>query len=151
VQKAKKQSLIKANNAQYIYEDKKHWLRMPMQVIATSLVVFACAMAIVLFNGQITGTERELAVANSELRALQETNRNLESQIGGTYTLEEIEFYAFTRLGMTLPDPAQVIEINIPRQSHAVLSTQEFLPPTENFLWQDVRTFVSGLFNRLFG
>jgi len=149
--KAKKKSFFKASNAQYIYEDKKNWLRLPMQVIATSMVVFACAMIIVLFNGQITGTERELTVANSDLRALQETNRNLESQIGGNYTLEEIEFYAFTQLGMTLPDPAQVIEINIPRQSHAMLSTQEFLPPAENFLWQDVSTFVRGLFNRLFG
>ena len=150
-QKKAKQSYIKANNAQYIYESRQYWQRIPKYIISTSLAVFVCAMAIVLFNGQITGADREVGRATSQLHTLQEANRALEAQIGGTYTLEEIEFIAFWQLGMTLPDPAQVIEINVPRRSHAVLNTQEAFLPQENFLWQDVRLFVSGLFNRLFG
>jgi len=139
------------HNARYINQKGKYWLKLPIQIVCTGLVVFACAMAIVLFNGQITGTQRDVSAANSTFRSLQETNRNLAAQIGGAYTLEEIEFYAVTELGMTLPDPAQVIEINVPMQSYAVLSTHEFLPHAENFRWQDVSTFVRAVFDRLFG
>jgi len=148
---AAKRSFIKANNAQYIYENRQYWQRIPLYIISTSLVVFVCAITIVLFNGQITGADREVGRAITQLHALQEANRTLESQLGGSYTLEEIEFIAFWELGMTPPDPAQIIEINVPRRSHAVLNTQEAFLPQDNFLWQDVRLFVNGLFNRLFG
>jgi len=123
----------------------------PKRLIVTVLIVFICAMMVVLTHAQITGIERQLAQHNRDYRALNAEHRILESSMAGRYTVEEIEYYAFTRLGMTHPDPSQIIEINVPRQTDVRMNREETLLPSENYFWLDIRNFASGLINRVFG
>ena len=144
--------ILKRGNIFFIVENEQGQYRMPRNLIISLFVIFACALAIVLTHAQITGMERQIAQERIRLHLLDEYNRNLESQIGGNYTLEEIEYIAIMRLGMTPPDPSQIIEINVPRQSHVEFNRSEHtLSGRENYFWLDIRNFISGALDRIFG
>lgn len=136
----------------FLILNQKGQYRIPYQVILSALISFACALVIILTSAQISGMERLIAQRLSDYRALHQEYISLDSRTGGRYTVEEIEYLAFTRLGMTHPDPSQIIEIYVPRQPQVLrFNRDENLLPTENYFWQDIRTFASDILDRVFG
>jgi len=144
-------SIFRRGNIYFLVENEASQYRIPRAVIITVIVIFICAMFIVLTHAQITSIERQIAQYTHELRELSGENLRLDSQLGGRYSLEQIEYIATTRLGMIHPDPSQIIEIYVPPHSNITLNRAEHLLPRENYFWADIRTFASGLMNRIFG
>ena len=135
-------------NTIYVYSNKRSYTRLPLGIVISLVIVFAYAMFSVLTQAQITSLEREIAQGNSQTLAYQENSAVIRSQLTDRYTLSEVEYIAMMYLGMAHPDPSQIIEISVPRQSHVVLNPDSnTTQPTENYFWQNIRRFVSGLFN----
>ena len=144
-------SILRRGNIYFLVENEASQYRMPRAIIATVILIFACALAIVLTHAQITGMERQIRQSERSLREVADHQMSLEAMLTGRYSLERIEYLATTRLGMIHPDPSQIIEIYVPRQNEVRLNRSEELLPQENYFWNDIRAFVGGLFNRLFG
>jgi len=119
--------------------------------VISVVVIFACALMVVLGNAQITGVETQTFQANRRLQGLMDENFALETQLTRHYTTDQIRYLAFMRLGMTDPDPSQIIEINVPRQNHVMFNTAEEILPQENSFWTDLGIFFSGVLDRLIG
>lgn len=144
-------SIFRRGNIYFLVENEASQYRIPKTLIITVALVFTCALVITLAQAQLVGMERQIARSNSAITTLTNSNTVLASQLTGRYTLEEIEEIATTQLGMIHPDSSQIIEIYVPPQCNVVLNRVEHLLPRENYFWTDIRTFVSGLFNRFFG
>jgi len=144
-------SIYKRGNIFFIVENEQGHYRLPRNLIITIAVVVVCAIAVVLTNAQIAGIERQNAQSRNRLNAMMEYNRTIEAQIGGHFTLEEIEYIAIMHLGMTPPDASQIIEINVPAQSHVEFNRNADLLPRENYFWVDIRNFATGIMDRVFG
>ena len=119
--------------------------------VISMVVIFACALMVVLGNAQISGVETQTLQANRRLRNIRDENFALETQLARHYTTDQIRYLAFMRLGMTDPDPSQIIEINVPRQNHVMFNTAEEILPQESSFWADLGTFVSGVLDRFIG
>ena len=144
-------SVLQRGNTIFIVETERHQYKLPRNLTLSIVLGMLCFLAIVLTNAQIAETEREISRSSTQLNLLHEQNRGIEARISSHYTLEEIEYYAIVRLGMTFPDPSQVIEIDVPRQSHVAFNRSENIMPRENYFWLDLRSFVSGVLDNLFG
>ncbi|MCL2286437.1 MAG: hypothetical protein FWC32_08755 [Firmicutes bacterium] len=144
-------SIFRRGNIYFLVENEASQYRIPRTVIFTVALIFSCALIITLAQAQIMGMERQISQSEGRIRALSNENLDLSSRLTGRYTLEEIEYIATSRLGMIPPDPSQIIEIYVPPHSNVILNRAEHLLPRENYFWMDIRTFVSGLFNRFFG
>jgi len=143
--------LFKKGNVYYLKQSEASQYRLPRNIIITVFLTIGCAIAIILTSAQITGIERQIASANTTQRALTYEGMTLNTQISGRYTNEEIEYIAFMRLGMSHPDPSQIIEINVPRANTIQLNDDEQFLPRQNYFWMDIRNFVNGILNRVFG
>jgi len=144
-------SVFKRGNIYFLVESEASQYRIPRNIIITIAIVFFCALVSVLTHAQITAIDTQITQANRDIRALTNERRVHETRLIGRYSIEEIEFYAFMRLGMSHPDPSQIIEINVPAQDSVVLNREEALLPRQNYFWLDIRRFISGSFNRIFG
>jgi len=144
-------SIFKRGNIFFIVENENGQYRLPRTLLISLLVIFVCAVVAVTTQVQISGMERQIASSNRQLDNLMIANETVYSQISAYYTLDEIEYFAISRLGMIHPDPSQIIEIYVPRQNNAEFNADAHLLPTENSLWRDVRTFLNGIFDRMFG
>jgi len=114
-------------------------------------IIFACALLMVFSVAQNSGIETQIRLANRDTHRYQDTNNAMRTQLGGRYTLEEIEYIAFHYLGMSHPDPSQIIEINVPRQSHVVLNTAGNTQQQNNSFFRDIREFLGSVANTIFG
>jgi len=114
------------------------------------LLAFGGVLSTILVSAHIAQTELQITSARSDRVAYQARNISKRQQIDERYTTYEIERLASERLGMSRPDPAQIIEIYVPRHSYVVLNTAEYALPRQNYFWQDLQSFVSGIFGRLF-
>ena len=123
----------------------------PIRIILTVLVIVICALIVVLTDSQLTTVRNEINRANLQVRQLSDEHTRLNSQLAGLYTLDQVAYLATTRLGMTPPDPSQIIEIHVPPQGFVMLNRSEEALPRENYFWADMRAFVSQLFNRALG
>ena len=144
-------SIMRRGNIYFLVENEASQYRMPKAIIATVALIFVCAMTIVLAHAQITGMERQVAQLERDRRAVGEHQLSLDSMLIAQYSLEQIEYLATTRLGMIHPDPSQIIEIYVPPQNRVQLNRSDEFIPQENYFWNDIRTFASGLLNRVFG
>lgn len=139
------------SNIWFVVENERGHYRLPRNVLVSLVVIFVCAIGVILTNAQLAGVERQITQSRNRLNAIVEYNRTIEAQIGGHFTLEEIEYIAIMHLGMTPPDASQIIEINVPAQSHVEFNRNADLLPRENYFWLDIRSFASGVMDRIFG
>jgi len=116
----------------------------------TLLLAFGGILSTVLASAHIAQTEMQITAARSSRVSYQSTNINLRQMVEERYTTYEIERLASERLGMSRPDPAQIIEIYVPRHSYVVLNTAEYALPRQNYFWQDIQGFISGFFSQFF-
>lgn len=143
--------VYRRGNVFYLVENEASQYKLPRAIVITMLVVVACALVIVLTNSQITSVERQISAHTVELRALQDQRMAEEARMMARYTLEEIEYIAFVHLGLIYPDPSQIIEIFVQPENVISMNRHQELIPVENFFWADIRSFISGLFNQVFG
>ena len=125
--------------------DKKY--RVPRGIIAVVVVFFLGALASAVPFSRITVVNRQIATAQRDINIMRANNRTMRAQIAERFSLDEIERIATTRLGMTRPDPAQVLYIYVPPQSHVMLNMNEPIVQ-ENYFWQEILGFFQRLIRR---
>lgn len=144
-------SIFRRGNIFFIVENERSHYRFPRNLLISVAVVVICSIGIVLTHAQIAGIERQITISRNRLNAIIEQNRTAELDIGGHHTLEEIEYIAIMHLGMAPPDASQIIEINVPAQSHVEFNRNIDVLPRENYFWTDMRNFINGILDRVFG
>jgi cell division protein FtsL len=144
-------SILKRGHIYFLVENEASQYRIPKGIIVSVVLIFACAMCIVLTHAQITSMERQISRYERELQVVTDHRSTLEAQLMNRFSLERIEYLATTRLGMIHPDPSQIIEIYVPRQNVVRLNRSDELLPRENYFWNDIRTFAGGIVDRIFG
>ena len=121
------------------------------QLIVSLFLVLIGGLGTLAIHVQVAGVENEIFQARSSLQQAQIDIFTLESLLDERYTDFEIEWIAIERLGMNFPDPSQIIEIEVPRQGGITLNTIMHEPPPENYLAVELRHFLAGILNRIFG
>jgi len=144
-------SIFRRGHIYFIVENERSHYRFPRNMLITVAIVVVCAIGVILTNAQIAGVERQLVQSRNRHNSILEQNRNIETQIGHHFTLEEIEYIAIMHLGMAPPDASQIIEINVPAESHVEFNRNIDILPRENYFWLDIRNFASGIMDRVFG
>ena len=143
--------VTKKGNIFYVLDSARGQYRIPRPLIISFVVIFACAILTVATQVYMSSLERQIASANTRLARIEASNETLLSQIGVHYTDDRIEEIAITRLGMIFPDQSQIIEIYVPLISNVEFNTAQHFLPSENYFWRDIRIFLSGMLDRVFG
>ncbi|MCL2197902.1 MAG: hypothetical protein FWB80_03160 [Defluviitaleaceae bacterium] len=117
----------------------------------TFFVILICGVGSAAFQARNTNIQTEINRLDRELRTINADNFALESRLQDRSTFAEIERIATERLGMSFPDASQVRNIYVPRVGGVTLNTADYALPQHNYFWNDVREFLTGFFNQLFG
>jgi len=137
----------KRGNVYYLFH-KEH-RRISWRLVVALLFVFLGGVGSAVSYAQIFSLQRQIRISSNELTAQQETNRSLDADVAGRYTRDEIERRA-RELGLSEPDPSQIIYFYAPQQSHVTITYNAHLPQ-ENYFWQGIVAFVNGVIERIFG
>ena len=121
------------------------------QLIISLLLVLVGGLGTLAIHVHVANVENQIFHARSALQQAQIDIFTLESLLDERYTDFEIEWIATERLGMNFPDTSQIIEIYVPRQGGITLNTIMHEPPPENYLAVELRHFLAGILNRIFG
>ncbi|MCL1883633.1 MAG: hypothetical protein FWF81_07785 [Defluviitaleaceae bacterium] len=133
-----------------IYRDRIRnfpWLRLSI----TFAIILIGGVGSAWFQARNTNLGREIILAERELQTYANANFGLNSELQELYTSYEIERIARERLGMSHPDASQVININVPRVGSVTLNVDEHALPQQNYFWNNVSNFLSGLLGQIFG
>ena len=121
------------------------------QLIATLFLILMGAIGSLAIHAHVTNTALSIDQARIELVRLQGETFTYRSLLRDQYTIDQIERIAIERLGMAHPDPAQIIDIYVPLQRTIRLNMDDGALPAENFLWEEIRSFLTGVIDRIFG
>ena len=121
------------------------------QIIVSLLIVLIGGLGSLAIHAHVTYVENQINMSRRRLQQAQIDVFTLQSRLEERYTDAEIEWIAIDRLGMNFPEPAQIIEINVPRQGGATLNTVKRDVPVENYIANEIRYFITGVLNRIFG
>ncbi|MCL2047230.1 MAG: cell division protein FtsL [Defluviitaleaceae bacterium] len=121
------------------------------KITVTLLLVLVGGIGSAWFQAQNSNTQVAINAASRQLRSIQAENATLRASLQERYTPAEIERIAQERLGMSAPDPAQVVNIYVPRLGGVTLNNDEDVLPQHNYFWSDVTRHLSESMNRLFG
>ncbi len=94
-----------------------------LYAIATVMFIFVLALGVVCSFATITEKQMKVASAKTELKKMRDANIQLRTEIAQSLKLDEIEFLATTKLGMTKPQAYQIVHISVPKQSYVIQST----------------------------
>jgi len=142
--------ILRRGNVFFIMPIDSRGFYIPWLKVITVLLIFFGGMMIALTYAHLSNTRGQILVARRDLLAYQEANSSMRSQIFDRHTADEIERIARERLGMEFPDPSQIFEIYVTPRDTVVLNTAVYVLPQENYFWQGITNFVSGLVNRVF-
>ena len=121
------------------------------QLVVSLVIILMGGIGSLTIHAHVTSLESQINIARNDLQQAQVDVFTLEFQLDQRYSDTEIHWIAMDRLGMTFPDPSQVIEINVPRQGGATLNTIMREEPIENYLWIDITSFFRGIIETVFG
>lgn len=99
VERSRKKAQVKRNG----------FIRSAVGVAITAILAFG----VITGNMRVCELERSIADNNTKLSILQNSNEQKAVALEGAMSLEEIETYAKTRLGMNKPANNQIIYLNI--------------------------------------
>lgn len=94
--------------------------RFSVRMIAASLTVFIGCIAFMGVNVMVEHTEVSLRRQKSTLEDLKSANTILEAELTEQLDLDYVKEEATGRLGMSEPQPYQIVYIDVPRQSYTV-------------------------------
>jgi len=121
------------------------------KLTVTFLLILLGGIGSAMFQARNANIRTEISSVERELRDLHADIFRREAELRERYTFEEIERAATERLGMAFPDASQIIHINVPRIGGVTLNTAEYALPRHNYFWEDVRNFMSGIVDQIFG
>lgn len=91
-----------------------------VKMIAVALVLFVGCIAFMGMNVLVDNAEVSLRKQKSELESLKSANAILEAELTEQLDMDFIKTEATERLGMSEPQPYQVVYIDVPKQSYTV-------------------------------
>lgn len=91
-----------------------------IKMIAVILVLFAGCIAFMGMNVLVDQASVSLRKQKSELESLHSANAILEAELTEQLDMDYIKTEATERLGMSEPQPYQVVYIDVPKQSYTV-------------------------------
>ena len=139
----------KKGNVYYLFHKNRR--RIPWRLIVALVIVFVGAIGSAFSYAQIHNVQREIEIARRDVNNQHVANRNLEALVTRNYTREEIELLASERLGMSAPDPSQIVYFHVPHQSGVLMSTYVPLQQsTENYFWQGIVAIFRSIRERIF-
>ncbi|MCL2386220.1 MAG: hypothetical protein FWC89_01605 [Defluviitaleaceae bacterium] len=121
------------------------------KLAATFLIILFGGIGSAATQARVANTQNDVSRAEATLRYYQAANVVAAARLQEHYTWDEIERIARYRLGMSLPDQSQIINISVPRQGGVVLNTDDTALPQYNYFWHDSIRLLSGLINQIFG
>jgi len=134
------------------YKFLESYKNLPLKKLGfTFILILLGGVGSAVFGARNANIQTEINRASNELRTIHAENFAAESQLSERYTFFEIERIASERLGMSVPEPSQIITISVPRVGGVTLNTDDHVLPQHNYFWDDVKNFVSGIFNQIFG
>ncbi|MCL1843839.1 MAG: hypothetical protein FWF79_08500 [Defluviitaleaceae bacterium] len=132
-----------------IYRNKLR--KFPWKKIAfTMILILIGGIGSAVTQARIANTRNYIIQAERDLWYYRAGNITLSSRLDERYTLYEIERRAL-ELGMSFPDPSQIIEIYVPRVGGVTLNTADYALPRHNYFREEIRNFLSGIINQIFG
>lgn len=142
---------LKRGDQIHIIDEKNKLFAPSAPLIITFVFIFFGLLSTGVAAAQVVNTQRELVRANQRLTIQQDANRALASQMPQPFTLDEIEQIAQERLGMSRPDPSQIIYINVPPVGGVVFNPDAHILPPDATFWEEITHFWSEILNRIFG
>ena len=139
-------TIRKRGNVYYMFHKSRR--RIPWRLVIMLLLVFVGAIGSAFSYAQMHGVQRQIAQSRRELNEQQVAITTLNAQVTERYTREEIERLAYERLGMSEPDPSQIIYFHVPHHSHVTMHTSPQPPSAENYFWQSIVAFFNNIFDR---
>lgn len=137
-------------NVIFILPNDKRRIIIPWRMILTFVLIFVGALGSALAAARISAAERAIISARSQRIYYQTRNTTMQENVSDRYPSYEIEQRAID-MGMSRPDPARIVNIYVPRHSSVVLNTDEYAMPRYNYFWNEIVTFVTGIFDSVFG
>jgi ribosomal protein S13 len=122
--------------------------RLTLRIWFTIALVFICGLGATFSYATIYDTQVKIRNARKILTEEQDNNEVLRSVISQRYTPDEIKRIAIDRLGMNAPDFSQTLYINVPKQSHVVLSSSADEAEPNTPFYRQVYRFISDMFAR---
>ena len=119
--------------------------KFPIRMIFTILLIFAGGVGTAFSYAILEDTRREINAAHIELQQMRSENSAAQTLIVRHFSMDELEEIATQRLGMMRPDPAQIIFINVPRQS-IVIQNIRYEPQQELNMWQSAWRIIRNWF-----
>lgn len=138
-------------NVMYIMGADNRKFSVPWRMVFTIVLIFIVALGSALTYAHIQTTRGQIIRERNALIAARDANASLRAQVTERFTNEEIERIATGRLGMARPEPAQIFYIHVPLRDTVLLNIDENMFEEHNFFLQDIRDFMTGLINRIFG
>ncbi len=89
-------------------------------VVLVMLVMFLGCIAFMGAHVIVANQEVQIRQQKSDLAALKSQNAILEAELAEQIDLEYIKQEAMGRLGMTEPQPYQIVYIDVPKQSYTI-------------------------------
>ena len=121
------------------------------QLVVSLLIILMGGIGSLTIHAHVTSLESQINIARNDLSQAHQDVFTLEARLDDRYDMLEVQWIAIDRLGMSFPDPSQIIEINVPRQGGATLNTIMREEPVENYLWNDITSFFRGIIETVFG
>ena len=100
----------------YVYSDLPG-VRVSMSIYVNIALIFLCALATLISFANVSLQRNYNQNLSAQLRYMEAVTTDLGMQVLEARNLEEIEQLARTRLGMSEPNPHQIIYINVDMQS----------------------------------
>ena len=91
-----------------------------VKMLGVALVLFVGCLAFMGMNVLVDNAEVSLRRQKSELENLKSANAILEAELTEQLDMDYIKTEATERLGMSEPQPYQVVYIDVPKQSYTV-------------------------------
>ena len=134
------------NNTRY-FKPRELFIGFPWRFLAITLViVMVGGVGLAATQARIVYTQRYIAAAEQQLMGVQSEIIVLRENLAERYTHYEIERIASERLGMSMPDPAQIFDIYVPRVGGVVMNIADYAIPRHNYFWEEIVNFISGIF-----
>ena len=139
----------KSGNVYYLIQKQPR--RIPWRWVIAIILVFAGAIGSAYSFAQIHYVQREISTSRANLNNIRYENRNLEAQLAGNYSRDEIERLAYERLNMGEPELFQIIDFYVPHQSIPTLAIEDPTPPPQTGFWQNIAGFFQRIWARTTG
>ena len=114
------QYVVKKKKKRRVLNEKRILTVQKLKLILSVGVIFVGCITTMVVYAQISQQRVNLSNLKNELLLLQEENNSIKADIADTINLDYVAKEAKERLGMSEPQPYQIIYIDVPKQSYTL-------------------------------